>query len=169
MPIRHRPNLSTWWNTRIIRFGDAFWEWKLWGECTGGVVGWWYEQNGQNKESFSFFSWLTDGPEQGCCLVLGLGLFYPADWRKEPQRRKNEKVLYGGLRMRGLICGSDKRRDIERLTDELVLAIFWCVFMRLWIKYLYTYSMFFSYVVVTCMVTAKYCICLCILYLVANT
>ena len=129
MPIRHRPNLSTWWNTRIIRFGDAFLGVEVLGERGG--VGWWYEQNGQNKECF----YLTDRPSQTRPVSRRRGRSTGSCPQTPSQQlggKKNaeeeNEVLCGGLRMHWLICGSDKERETERLTDELVLALFFYVF-----------------------------------------
>lgn len=135
MPIRHRPDLSTWWNTRIIKFWRRF----LFPEGKfrkSGSVGWWYEQNRQNKGRLSKkadLRGLGGKNKRGCPPSLP-----PPIWSQQLAERSKEggKAFFAGRGCAGKICGWDKGGEVQRLTDELVLAIspvkcFWFFFFFL--------------------------------------
>lgn len=99
-------------------------EGKFW---KSGSVGWWYEQNRRNKGRLSKKADLRGlgtggGDKRGCPPPPSL----PSPIWSQRLAEKNQeggKAFFAGRGCAGKICGWDKGGEVQRLTDELVLAI----------------------------------------------
>lgn len=88
IPKRHRPNLSTWWNLRVIRFEVLFFVCVQFLSGGGGADMRWTDW------TRSTFFFLTDSFKQGCSFMEAWRLEGLILRHDSPQRRKNE-VLCG--------------------------------------------------------------------------
>lgn len=100
MPIRHRPNLSTRRNVRIIRFGDAFFgEWEVFGGV--GVLGDDMSRTDRIRRAFPdshHGGFSLRGKERGGAPGPVTRPDPPPTAAMKTHRVKNE-VICGGLRM----------------------------------------------------------------------
>lgn len=91
-------------------------------------------------------------------LLWGWGGAQGLVFRRDPGslekklRGGKKEVLCERLRMRWLICGSDKGRKISKLTDELVLAIFYFMMFSWGWMFVFFYTGSTEYVFVCALV-----------------